>query len=53
MRVLLVERNSSEGVDRPARGRPSYTRVHGPGCYGEQIDGAGFSSVIVFRALRR
>jgi hypothetical protein len=35
----------------PVRDRPSYTRLLGPGCYGYQIDGVGFSRVIVFRAV--
>ena len=34
----------------PPRSRPSFTRVRGPGCYGYQVDGVGFSSVIVFEA---
>ena len=29
---------------------PSFTRVRGPGCYAYQVDGTGFSEVIVFRA---
>ena len=33
-----------------ARSRPSYTRVQAPGCYGYQVDGIGFSRVIVFEA---
>jgi hypothetical protein len=32
------------------RDRPSFTRLRAPGCYGYQIDGVGFSRVIVFRA---
>jgi hypothetical protein len=35
-----------------ARDRPSYTRVRAPGCYGYQIDGLGFSRVIVFQAVK-
>ena len=36
------------------RGRqwPSYTRLRAPGCYAWQVDGRGFSRVIVFRAVR-
>jgi len=34
----------------PPRGRPSYTRVRAPGCYAYQVDGLGFSYVIVFEA---
>lgn len=33
-----------------SRGRPSYTRLRAPGCYGYQIDGTTFSRVVVFRA---
>jgi hypothetical protein len=35
---------------RPPGGRPSYTRVRAPGCYGYQVDGTNFSRVIVFEA---
>lgn len=35
---------------RPARDRPSFTRVRSPGCYGYQLDGLGFSYVLVFEA---
>jgi hypothetical protein len=31
-----------------SRGRPSYVRVRVPGCYGVQIDGTTFSSIVVF-----
>jgi hypothetical protein len=34
------------------RDRPSYTRVRGPGCYAYQVDGLGFSYVIIFEARR-
>jgi hypothetical protein len=30
--------------------RASYTRVRAPGCYGYQVDGVGFSYVVVFEA---
>jgi hypothetical protein len=30
---------------------PSYTRLRGPGCYAYQVDGLGFSDVVVFRAI--
>lgn len=33
-----------------AGGRPSFTRVREPGCYAYQVDGLGFSYVIVFEA---
>jgi hypothetical protein len=32
------------------RARPSFTRVRAPGCYAYQVDGLGFSSVIIFEA---
>ena len=32
------------------RGRPSYTRVRAPGCYAYEVDGIGFSHVLVFEA---
>jgi hypothetical protein len=35
-----------------ARDHPSYTRVEAAGCYGYQIDGVGFSRVIVFQAVQ-
>jgi hypothetical protein len=34
-----------------AVGWASHTRVRAEGCYGYQIDGVGFSRVIVFRAV--
>lgn len=34
----------------PPRGRPSFTRVRGPGCYAYQVDGISFSYLIVFEA---
>ena len=40
------------GPRKGARDRPSYTRVEAAGCYGYQIDGIGFSRVIVFRAVQ-
>lgn len=51
---LLITRTTAipGGVTPPAeaRYRPSYTRVKGPGCYAYQVDGIGFSDVVVFRA---
>lgn len=32
------------------RSRPSYTRIRARGCYAYQVDGLGFSKIIVFRA---
>lgn len=37
-------------ASQPPRGEPSFTRVRAPGCYGYQVDGVGFSYVIVFEA---
>jgi hypothetical protein len=48
---LRIGRGVSDGVSDPGRGRPSYTRVRAPGCYGYQIDGTSFSRVIVFEAV--
>jgi hypothetical protein len=33
------------------RNFPSYTRLRAPGCYAYQVDGAGFSDIIVFSAV--
>jgi hypothetical protein len=33
------------------RNFPSYTRLRAGGCYAYQVDGAGFSDIIVFRAV--
>jgi hypothetical protein len=33
------------------RNWPSYTKVPAPGCYAYQVDGEGFSYVVVFRAV--
>ena len=62
--VLRFERGNPPSTEmriRPGRGytlykgarsRPSYTRVQAAGCYGYQVDGVGFSRVIVFRAVQ-
>lgn len=34
----------------PVRRVPGYTRVRAPGCYAYQIDGAGFSRIVIFEA---
>jgi hypothetical protein len=50
-RELRLEQEGS----RPPSGWwswPTTTRVRAPGCYAWQVDGAGFSRVIVFRAVR-
>ncbi len=36
----------------PGRSWFTFTRVRKPGCYAYQVDGTGFSEVIVFRAAR-
>jgi hypothetical protein len=41
---------AEDAPDERWRERPSYTRVRGPGCYAYQVDGTGFSDVIVFEA---
>jgi hypothetical protein len=33
------------------RNFPSYTRLHAPGCYAYQVDGAGFTDIIAFKAV--
>jgi hypothetical protein len=41
---------AEDAPDERWRERPSYTRVRAPGCYAYQVDGKGFSDVIVFEA---
>jgi hypothetical protein len=54
--LLLIDPTTAVpgGVSPPAgtRYRPSYTRLKAPGCYAYQVDGATFSEIIVFRAIR-
>jgi hypothetical protein len=50
LRIGSEETVSWPGQPRGSRGKPSYTRLRGPGCYGYQIDGTTFSRVVVFRA---
>jgi hypothetical protein len=47
---IAPKRHAAPNRIGSARDRPSYTRVESPGCYGYQIDGVGFSRVIVFGA---
>jgi hypothetical protein len=49
-RGVVPEREIRVPPSAPPRSRPSHTRVRAPGCYGYQVDGLGFSSVIVFEA---
>ncbi|HEX3688786.1 MAG TPA: hypothetical protein VHV28_03790, partial [Solirubrobacteraceae bacterium] len=46
--------DAGQGAPRVAGGGRSwitYTRVRSGGCYGYQVDGTGFSEVVVFRAI--
>jgi hypothetical protein len=52
VRIASGETVAWVGQPDGSRGRPSNTRVRTPGCYGYQVDGADFSRVIVFRAVR-
>jgi hypothetical protein len=42
---------SWQGQPPGSRGLPSAVRVRVAGCYGVQIDGAGFSRVVVFKVV--
>jgi hypothetical protein len=48
-RELRIARSDAVQPDG-SRGRPSFTRLRAPGCYGYQVDGRTFSRVIVFQA---
>jgi len=53
-RELRIERGmtvSWQGQPPGSRGVPSAVRVRAGGCYGVQIDGVGFSRVVVFRVV--
>jgi hypothetical protein len=53
LRIPVGETQGFPGGLVPPKGTrylPSYTRVHGPGCYAYQIDGTTFSRVVVFHA---
>ena len=52
VRELRLARNEAATDSWMGRQWPSYTRVRAPGCYAWQVDGRGFSRVIVFRAVR-
>jgi hypothetical protein len=43
-------RLAANGEGKPWDNWPTSTLVRGPGCYGYQIDGEGFSNVIIFAA---
>lgn len=49
LRLTLDARARGEGGWLTA---PSFTRVRAAGCYAWQVDGSGFSRVIIFRAIR-
>ena len=50
---LYTSRDADGGVivTGPVRDLPAVTVVDGPGCYGYQVDGIDFSTVIVFRVV--
>jgi hypothetical protein len=50
LQELAFRRHSADNWEGGWRNFPSYARLRGPGCYAYQVDGAGFSDVIVFRA---
>jgi hypothetical protein len=50
LRELAFAAESADNWSGGWRNFPSYTRLRAPGCYAYQVDGAGFSDVIVFRA---
>jgi hypothetical protein len=51
LEVLAFPRHSAENWSGGWRNFPSYTRLRVPGCYAYQVDGAGFSGIIVFSAV--
>jgi hypothetical protein len=50
--LRLHTETARNGTASGWRDWPSYTRLRGPGCYAYQVDGIGFSEVIVFQAER-
>jgi hypothetical protein len=48
---LAFPRHSAENWSGGWRNFPSYTRLRAPGCYAYQVDGAGFSDIVVFSAV--
>jgi hypothetical protein len=50
LQELAFRRHSADNWSGGWRNFPSYTRLRSPGCYGYQVDGAGFTDIIVFRA---
>jgi hypothetical protein len=49
---IRIQPGPGYGPWKGARDHPSFTRVRVTGCYGYQIDGIGFSRVVVFRAVQ-
>jgi hypothetical protein len=50
LRELAFGRESADNWAGGWRNFPSYTRLRAPGCYAYQVDGTGFSDVIIFKA---
>ena len=48
LRIARGETVSWTGQQPGSRGKPSFIRVRGPGCYAVQIDGTNFSRIVVF-----
>jgi hypothetical protein len=48
---LAFRRGQADNWTGAWRNFPSYTRLRAPGCYAYQVDGAGISDIIVFRAI--
>jgi hypothetical protein len=51
LKELAFEAQSADNWAGGWRTFPSYTRLRAPGCYAYQVDGAGFSDVITFKAV--
>jgi len=51
LRELAFPRHAADNWAGGWRNFPSYTRLRAPGCYAYQVDGAGFSDIIVFSAV--
>jgi hypothetical protein len=48
---LAFRRGEADNWTGGWRNFPSYTRLRAGGCYAYQVDGAGFSDIVVFRAV--
>jgi hypothetical protein len=51
LKELAFRRGQADNWTGAWRNFPSYTRLRAAGCYAYQVDGAGFSDIIVFRAV--